>query len=98
MKRFLEYGGIAASVLLIAFGIGATVVGINGRDQVRSDLAREQIVEGHGPRLAPQQCVDDGAFQNIVGEVEEQRERRVAIVGWPVASIGGGSASIGRAP
>ena len=44
MKKFLEYGGIAASVLLIAFGIGATVVGINGRDRVRTDLAREQIV------------------------------------------------------
>ena len=44
MKKFLEYGGIAASVLLIAFGIGATVVGFSGRDQVRTDLAREQIV------------------------------------------------------
>ncbi len=41
MKKLLEYGGIAASVLLIAFGIGATVVGFNGRDQVRSDLGRE---------------------------------------------------------
>ena len=44
MKKLLEYGGIAASVVLIAFGIGAIVTGFNGRDQVRHDLGQEQIV------------------------------------------------------
>jgi hypothetical protein len=44
MKRFYEYGGIIASVVLIAFGIGAIVVGANGRSQVRGDISREQIV------------------------------------------------------
>ena len=60
MKKLLEYGGIAASVLLIAFGIGATVVGFNGRDQVRSDLGREQIV-GTPDSTIPGQLVDTGS-------------------------------------
>jgi len=60
MRNLLRYGGIAASVVLIAFGIGAVVTGINGRDQVRSDLAREQIV-GTPDSTIPGQKVDTGA-------------------------------------
>ena len=60
MNRFFRYSGIAASVILIAFGIGAVVVGINGRDQVRSDLAREQIV-GTPDSTIPGQQVDTGS-------------------------------------
>src|SRR5262245_40999204 len=44
MSRILQYGGIAASVVLIAFGVGSIVTGIDGRDRVRDDLKREQIV------------------------------------------------------
>jgi hypothetical protein len=45
MSNLFRYGGIAASIILIAFGIGSVVVvGYQGRDQVRSELAREQIV------------------------------------------------------
>src|SRR6188472_1909050 len=68
MKRFLEYSGIAASVLLIAFGIGATVVGIQGRDQVRSDLAREQIV-GTPDSTIPNQLVDTGSEAQAFAKV-----------------------------
>jgi len=44
LKKFLNYGGIAASVILIAFGIGAIAVGANGRSTVRDNLAQEKIV------------------------------------------------------
>ena len=44
MNRLYEYCGIAASVVLIAFGIGAVVVGFSGRGDVRDELGREQIV------------------------------------------------------
>src|SRR4051812_46276714 len=44
MKPFYKYAGIAASFILIAFGIGATVMGITGRSEVRDNIAREQIV------------------------------------------------------
>ncbi len=44
MKPFYKYAGIAASFILIAFGIGATVMGVTGRAEVRDTIAREQIV------------------------------------------------------
>ena len=43
-SKFFNYGGIAAAVVLIAFGSGALVMGVNGRDTVRSNLGTEQIV------------------------------------------------------
>ena len=60
MRNLLRYGGIAASVVLIAIGVGAIVTGFNGRDQVRSDLAREQIV-GTPDSTIPGQLVDTGS-------------------------------------
>ena len=60
MRKLLRYGGVAASVVLIAIGVGAVVVGFNGRDQVRSDLAREQIV-GTPDSTIPGQLVDTGS-------------------------------------
>ena len=68
MKKLLEYGGIAASVLLIAFGVGATVVGFNGRDQVRTDLAREQIV-GTPDSTIPNQLVNTGSEAQAFAKV-----------------------------
>ena len=44
MSKFFQYGGIVASVILVAFGIGALYMGVNGRAEVRDNLKREQIV------------------------------------------------------
>ena len=60
MSKLFRYGGIAASIILIAFGIGSVVIGYSGRDQVRSDLAREQIV-GTPDSTIPGQKVDTGS-------------------------------------
>src|SRR6478672_8482188 len=60
MRKLLQYGGIAASIVLIAFGIGAMYTGFNGRSQVRSDLAAEQIV-GTDDSTIPGQLVDTGS-------------------------------------
>jgi hypothetical protein len=43
-KKFFEWGGIAASVILVAFGIASIVVGLNGRSTVRDSLKQEAIV------------------------------------------------------
>jgi hypothetical protein len=43
MKKALEIGGVVASVVLIAFGVAAIVMGINGTDTVKDNLAQEQI-------------------------------------------------------
>ncbi len=60
MRKLFEYGGIAASIVLIAFGIGAIYMGIDGRDRVRTDLAREMIV-GTDDSTIPGQKVDTGS-------------------------------------
>ncbi|MDX6664268.1 MAG: hypothetical protein QOG68_474 [Solirubrobacteraceae bacterium] len=41
--KFFKYAGIAASLLLVAFGIGSIVTGIGGRGTVHDSLALEQI-------------------------------------------------------
>ncbi len=43
MKRFLEFGGVAAAVVLIAFGAAAIVLGVQGKNTVVSSLKAEQI-------------------------------------------------------
>ena len=43
MKRVFAYGGIAASVILIAFGVGAIAIGIDGRNEVRDAIAEQNI-------------------------------------------------------
>src|ERR1700754_522639 len=68
MNKLFQYGGIAASVVLIAFGIGAIYMGIDGRSTVRSDLAREQIV-GTDDSTIPGQKVDTGAEAKAFADV-----------------------------
>jgi len=43
MSKYLRYAGIAASAVLIVFGVASIVIGSNGRSTVRSNLAAEQI-------------------------------------------------------
>ena len=45
-RRILEWGGLAAGIVLIAFGIGALYMGIDGRTTVRDSIKQEQIVFG----------------------------------------------------
>jgi hypothetical protein len=44
MRRLLEYGGYAAAVVLLAFGIGALVLSISGKSTVKDSLSDEKIV------------------------------------------------------
>jgi hypothetical protein len=43
-RKVFEYGGVAASIILVAFGIAAIVLGVNGRSTVRDSLKQEAIV------------------------------------------------------
>ena len=43
MRKLLEFGGYGAAVILIAFGVGALALSLNGRGDVRDNLAREKI-------------------------------------------------------
>ena len=44
MRKVLEFGGVAAGVVLIAFGVAAIVLGVNGRSTVQDNLKQQQIV------------------------------------------------------
>ena len=44
MRKILEFGGVAAGVVLIAFGVAAIVLGVNGRNTVQTNLKQQQIV------------------------------------------------------
>jgi hypothetical protein len=44
LRKLLEWGGVGAGVILIAFGVAAIVLGFNGRLTVGSSLKKEKIV------------------------------------------------------
>ena len=71
MTKLYRYGGVFASIVLIAIGAGALYMGVDGRDRVHSELAREQIV-GTPDSSIPGEKVDTGseaqAFANVVRE------------------------------
>jgi len=43
-RKLFEFGGYFAAVVLIAFGIASVVMGVSGRNEVRTDIKREFIV------------------------------------------------------
>jgi hypothetical protein len=43
-RKMFEYGGLAAGIVLIAFGIGALLLSFDARSTVKDELTREQIV------------------------------------------------------
>ena len=51
MRKVLEYGGIAAGVVLILFGIGAIALSVQGKNTVKDSLADEHIVDS--PDMPP---------------------------------------------
>ncbi|HEU0304487.1 MAG TPA: hypothetical protein VFR32_07900 [Gaiellaceae bacterium] len=44
LRRVLEWGGIAAGAVMVAFGIAAIYMGVDGRSTVQSNLGNEFIV------------------------------------------------------
>jgi hypothetical protein len=67
MRKLFEIGGLVAAVVLIAFGITALVMGVNGRSTVSSNLKAEQIYFGDAkvdptvPKQYSKHLVDTGA-------------------------------------
>ena len=68
MRKLYQYGGIAASIVLIAFGIGAIYMGIDGRGYVRDNLAAEKII-GTEDSTIPGQLVDTGSEAQAFAKV-----------------------------
>jgi hypothetical protein len=65
-RRILEFGGIAAGLLMLAFGIGSLVLGINARSTVGEELTREFIVGS--PDMNPaetEKAVKEAGLTNV---------------------------------
>jgi hypothetical protein len=64
-RRILEWGGLAASVILIVFGIAALYMGIDGRSVVRDSIKQEQITFGEATDPAVAKYADQWAGQQV---------------------------------
>lgn len=78
LRKRLVAGGVIASIVLIVLGAGSVVAGIDGRSQVRDNLARENIV-GTPDSSIPGQKVDTGAEAKAFADV--MRKHTLAITG-----------------
>jgi len=82
VKKWFAYGGIAASVMLIAFGIGAIVVGTMGYNDVRDEIAVQNIVAGDDAAeltdgaLQPGQKITTGAEARAFADIMEAHTLR----------------------
>ena len=64
MRKLFEIGGIVAGLVLIAFGVAAIYMGVDGRSTVRDSLKQEQIVFG---------AADDPAVAKFASEWAEEQ-------------------------
>ena len=77
MKRWFAYGGVAASLILVVFGIGAIVVGVTGLNDVRDEIAAQNIVAGDDApeltdgRLEAGQAVKTGSDARAFADIME---------------------------
>jgi hypothetical protein len=77
VKKWFAWGGIAASVILIAFGVGAIAIGASGLADVRDELAEQKIVAGEDApeltdgRLQPGDEIDTGAEARAFADIME---------------------------
>ena len=77
MKKFFEMGGVIAGALLVAFGIGAIVIGATGLNTVRDEIAAQNITatddaaELTDGRLQPGQEIKTGAEARAFADIME---------------------------
>ena len=64
-KKILEIGGVLAGVVLIAFGIAAIYMGVDGRSTVRDSIAAEQIFFGEADDPAVATYASQWAGQQV---------------------------------
>ena len=67
-RKLLEWGGVAAGVVLIAFGIGTLVLSIAGHNEVRTQLERETIVGS--PDMTPEEIAKGAQEAGLPDSIE----------------------------
>jgi hypothetical protein len=64
-SKFFKYGGIVAGIVLIAFGIGSIVTGVDGRGTVKDSLGLERITGS--PDMTPKAIKAEAAKAGLKG-------------------------------
>ena len=75
MRKALEIGGFVAAAVLIAFGVVAIVMGVNGRNTVNNSLSHEYIVGS--PDMSPSAIKAEAKQAGIYSAVKD----------WPTQSV-----------
>ena len=70
-RKFFEYGGWVAGAVLIVFGVIAITMGVNGRNEVRSSLAAQQITAGDDAAEITNGNLANGAVINTGAKARE---------------------------
>ena len=69
-RRWLEYGGIASGVVLIAFGIGAIGLSISGHRTVTDSLKAEKIGEQATSGMNPTKIAEDAKAAGLSDSIK----------------------------
>ena len=67
-RKLLEWGGVAAGVVLVAFGIASLVLAIGGHNEVRSQLSQEKIVGS--PDMTPEAIAQEAKDAGLPSSVD----------------------------
>jgi hypothetical protein len=70
LRRWLQFGGVIAGIVMIGFGVSTIVLGVNGVNTVRDNLARENI-EGSGEESLNGSVIAEGELVNTGGEARD---------------------------
>ena len=68
MRKVLEWGGVAAGIVLIGFGIASLVLAIGGHNDVRTQLKQEQIVGS--PDMTPEAIAQEAQDAGLPASTE----------------------------
>jgi hypothetical protein len=68
MRKIFEIGGLIAAAVLIAFGVAAIILGVNGRSTVHDSLKQEQIVGS--PDMTPSAIAAEAKEAGLSGSVD----------------------------
>jgi hypothetical protein len=67
-KKIFEWGGIAAGIILVAFGVAAIVLGYQGKNTVSSSLLEQQIVGT--PDMTPAAIKDEAKAAGLPASIK----------------------------
>jgi hypothetical protein len=68
MRKLLEWGGVAAGLVLIGFGIASLVLAIGGHNEVRTQLKQEQIVGA--PDMTPEAIAQEAKDAGLPATID----------------------------